>query len=302
MEVLTLNGKRYVKASKAAKDFGYATDYVGQLCRTGAVDAHLVGRTWYVNPDVLGAHRVEKKRNARSKAREYAKKSIAESKLLTIKQNTKSYNSIAIRYKKDDEDLIPEVKKVSITSEEQIVPVEKNADIESESYTLVNKDKKIIMSGSIPVYDVEEETVLTDTTVLTPRIVRHQTPKLSKVITASEDEATESIPVSQPDFVRESGSVAHTTPTFSERLALQEETSGTPSEAEGTRAIQEIWGQDRLAVVRWYESRISFYIAIAIIALCPLTIFIESRISYSVESTSTSFHFDDKDIKNLLHK
>ena len=46
MEVLVLDGKNYVKASKAAKELGYATDYVGQLCRSGQVDAHLIGRTW----------------------------------------------------------------------------------------------------------------------------------------------------------------------------------------------------------------------------------------------------------------
>lgn len=61
MEVITINGLEYVKAAVLAKRYNYATDYIGQLCRTRKVDAQLVGRTWYVNPLSLDDHKGAKK-------------------------------------------------------------------------------------------------------------------------------------------------------------------------------------------------------------------------------------------------
>ncbi len=171
MEVLTLNGQKYVKASKAARDLGYASDYVGQLCRKGTVDAHLVGRTWYVNPETLGAHRVEKKRNARVKAREHARRSIEEAKSLRVKDDTKSYTNVAIRYEGDTKELLPEVRKVTINSYQK--KVERTDEPRSEKkYSVENENEKIMMSGTLKVRDAELEEEFTDTTILRPRIMR----------------------------------------------------------------------------------------------------------------------------------
>ena len=57
MDQVELDGKTYVKAAVVAKDFKYTTDYVGQLCRAKKVDAKLVGRAWFVNPDSIVKHR-----------------------------------------------------------------------------------------------------------------------------------------------------------------------------------------------------------------------------------------------------
>ncbi len=57
MEVLVIDGVEYVKASILARRFKYTSDYVGQLCRSGKVDAKLVGRTWYVATDSLTGHK-----------------------------------------------------------------------------------------------------------------------------------------------------------------------------------------------------------------------------------------------------
>ncbi len=297
MEALTLNGKRYIKASKAAKDFGYATDYVGQLCRTGAVDAHLVGRTWYVNPDVLGAHRVEKKRNARAKAREYAKKSIEESKTLSINQNTKSFRNIPIRYKTDESELIPDVKKVNIVSEEQLAPVPK--DTETETYTLLNKDKKIIMSGTIPVYDVEEETVLTDTTILKPHIVRHsgvtQINTVSKRVTPKEafDDGG-STTLSEPSPKKAS---------FSEKLTRAEVGGAEEVEVVVKETSANTQGTpDSLTKSTWYESNILFYGALLAIVLVPFSMFFERGIQYSNATTTEIIRLDSSDLKQYFNK
>jgi len=57
MDELILDNKKYVSSKRAARITGYAPDYVGQLCRSGKIDARLVGRTWYVNEDALINHR-----------------------------------------------------------------------------------------------------------------------------------------------------------------------------------------------------------------------------------------------------
>jgi hypothetical protein len=57
MEVISIDGVEYVKASNIAKRFKYTADYVGQLCRGRKVDAKLIGRTWYVNPLSLTSHK-----------------------------------------------------------------------------------------------------------------------------------------------------------------------------------------------------------------------------------------------------
>lgn len=54
---VTFDGVEYTKASHVAKEFGYTSDYIGQLCRAKKVNARLVGRSWFVNVPSLEAHR-----------------------------------------------------------------------------------------------------------------------------------------------------------------------------------------------------------------------------------------------------
>ncbi len=57
MKEVVINGLEYLPATILAKDFRYTTDYIGQLCRSKKVDAQLIGRSWYVNPLSLAAHK-----------------------------------------------------------------------------------------------------------------------------------------------------------------------------------------------------------------------------------------------------
>src|SRR3989338_6312597 len=43
------SGKEYISASRAAQKSGYASDYIGQLCRSGKIAGKLIGRTWYID-------------------------------------------------------------------------------------------------------------------------------------------------------------------------------------------------------------------------------------------------------------
>jgi len=177
MEVLVLDGKNYVKVSKAAKDLGYATDYVGQLCRSGKVDAHLIGRTWYVNQDDLSTHRVEKKRMSRIKAREQAKRSIEEHRT-KIKEPQNNYRNIAIQYEEDSSELIPKTKKLTVDSERFVVAP---SDDTPETF-IENKGEKVVMTGELHVVDVTDGPIDTDTIILRPSHIR-KSPK-EKVIDA----------------------------------------------------------------------------------------------------------------------
>jgi hypothetical protein len=293
MEVLTLNGKRYVKASKAAKDLGYATDYVGQLCRSGAVDAQLVGRTWYVDPDTLGAHRLEKKRNARVKAREYAKKSIAETRALRVEKSRNTYNNIAIRYEGDSEELIPEVKKLTIATSKIVAPKELPNEMEGKGYVIENKDKKILMSGSIPVYDADEETVLTDVTILTPKILR----TVRKKETAPEPEEEVQLDIKEEtDHETESESVAEPLP-FARKLAEREVVNDGAAGEESSPTLDIQQAEVPRSSARYLVLQIA---SLVIIALSAISVFLEAKSVYGNGAVEGSIAFDTENIVDYI--
>jgi hypothetical protein len=53
MDELTIGGKRYISARRAAREHRYHSDYIGQLVRAGKVVGQKVGRSWYVEEDSL---------------------------------------------------------------------------------------------------------------------------------------------------------------------------------------------------------------------------------------------------------
>lgn len=63
MDTVIFEGVEYIKSATAAKKFRYTNDYIGQLCRAKKVDARLIGRTWFVNPDSLVQHKKTKYAN-----------------------------------------------------------------------------------------------------------------------------------------------------------------------------------------------------------------------------------------------
>jgi hypothetical protein len=54
---LFFDGVEFISASQAAKKIGYASDYVGQLCRQEKIPCRLIGRTWYVDYSALVDHK-----------------------------------------------------------------------------------------------------------------------------------------------------------------------------------------------------------------------------------------------------
>ncbi len=274
MEVLVLDGKSYVKASKAAKELGYATDYVGQLCRGGQVDAHLIGRTWYVNQDNLSTHKVEKKRTSKAKAREYAKRTIEEHRKKNA-ETTNPYTHIAIRYERDDESLLPETKKLKIETtpvRRALREVEKGDDLSFE-----NKGETVSMSGTLNVVDVTDGPLDDDTVVLHPSSIH-----------ASEVANTEkeNVPLQRKVLPRVVVAPVIERKSFTERLEESNvSVAAVKASIPTTEAIQSIPEVTPIPAVSEVRPQISILACVAIILLVSLaslaTLSIQKCINYT---------------------
>ena len=76
MEHISVGGEKYVKASSIARELGYTADYVGQLARSGKIEAQLVGRSWFVNERSIQEHKRDRYRSTAAKSREALKESL----------------------------------------------------------------------------------------------------------------------------------------------------------------------------------------------------------------------------------
>lgn len=54
---MTIEGVDYISSKRAAEITGYAQDYVGQLARSGKIEARRVGGLWYVIAESILAHK-----------------------------------------------------------------------------------------------------------------------------------------------------------------------------------------------------------------------------------------------------
>lgn len=179
MDTVVLDGTEYLKASSAAKQFGYTPDYIGQLCRGKKVDARLVGRTWFVNPDSLVDHKkskYSKQKKSKLKNSDFLKKTKTISVVPVIKNKTmkslsnlvsdaKSSDSrkLKVKYELDDESLLPTITK-RVIAPPKMIRIEQ-ADAQKVK---VNGKKKtfnfkpsalpeVSMSGQIDVKPVKED-------------------------------------------------------------------------------------------------------------------------------------------------
>lgn len=267
METLVLNGKTYVKASKAARDLGYTSDYVGQLCRGKHVDAHLVGRTWYVNPDELSTHRVEKKRMSRVKAREQVHKSIEEHRQLHAQKIENNYKNVAIHYETDDGALIPKLRKLSI---ESTTPKEaEKKPVVDEAYTVENAGKKISFSGKLKIVDASDDVIDDATVVMSPKIDRH---------TMHRQEA-------HPDFFKKElehleETAVEEPQSIVEPVVQQEIVASTESIGEPQRGTEKVFHTTKIVL-----SIILFLI------IASASLFVESTWSYTKRDDTTGYTF-----------
>ncbi len=105
MDTVEIRGKTYKKATSLARELGYTTDYLGQLCREGKVKAELVGRTWYALPESVRDHKESRYRSVRAQTTKHLHQD-NRIKLRSIEtQPTAAKRSVT--YEPDTTDLFP---------------------------------------------------------------------------------------------------------------------------------------------------------------------------------------------------
>ena len=55
--VIVVEGVHYISSKRAAEILGYTQDYVGQLCRSGRMEARQIGRGWYIPEHIVSSER-----------------------------------------------------------------------------------------------------------------------------------------------------------------------------------------------------------------------------------------------------
>ena len=58
---LDFGGELYISSKRAASEYGYTKDYIGQMARSGKIAAKLIGRNWYVLESDLQSKRKHKR-------------------------------------------------------------------------------------------------------------------------------------------------------------------------------------------------------------------------------------------------
>lgn len=179
MDKVVLDGTTYVKASVAAKEFKYTADYVGQLCRAKKIDARLVGRTWFVNPESLVEHKSNKYSSLKTDSKtseESTDISInikAVSPVLTSKA-AKSINhslptnetrSLRVSYEQDEETLIPHINKQGSARTSKTISVKpydskkirvKGGVAKNTASFIADELPEVALSGKLTITPIEE--------------------------------------------------------------------------------------------------------------------------------------------------
>ena len=168
MDTIQHNGATYVKASTLAKRHRYTTDYLGQLCRAGKVDAQLVGRAWYVNEKSLLTHKIDRNKDTRSNeilskispevvAPDSEAVKVAIHSTLSKKTHRQffsdelrptvehNWQNRAVSYVDDSATLVPQVTNKIVTTLVQSLPTEKTVAIPID---LVEPEKVVVKDVS----------------------------------------------------------------------------------------------------------------------------------------------------------
>lgn len=131
MKNLKVDGVEYIKASEVAKQYGYTSDYIGQLCRSEKIEARLIGRSWYVDPSSLVQHKKDRYRSNQKKTSQIVKSDLQDLKKSAPQASPQPhfYNHVGYVkepvYQHDETDLIPDLKKITVVSTEEPQPEER---------------------------------------------------------------------------------------------------------------------------------------------------------------------------------
>lgn len=175
MKTLSIDNREFVKASVLARELGYTSDYIGQLCRGKKVTAKLVGRTWYVDRTSLTEHKRNRYKktspkeeahvshvNVTAKEEDTTKVPVAIKSSSTISDRNfytrVRQQPMSHRYDEDESDLIPLIKQTHKKLQVGLAEA-KNIAISSHTEQLTfqaEERKPLRFSGSLTVAEVED--------------------------------------------------------------------------------------------------------------------------------------------------
>ncbi len=94
---LILQDKNYISARRVHELFGYTSDYVGQLCRTGKLDCKMIGRSWFVTEKSIIDHKSTIQEIVKSKTKEKRRiaKKVYQSFVATVKAPTLTVSEVS---------------------------------------------------------------------------------------------------------------------------------------------------------------------------------------------------------------
>lgn len=171
MDCVTIDEVEYVKASVLAKKHNYTTDYIGQLCRARKVDAHLVGRTWYVFPPSLDGHKTTRYSELRSAENKLENSSIAtvsrRDVISAVSKNTIKSHSPHFqdrvfwknpKYQDDTSDLLPNIKKDVPQAQKMKIELAESERVRvvgtSKNVTMITQPMPaVVLAGTLKVLD-----------------------------------------------------------------------------------------------------------------------------------------------------
>ncbi len=219
MEIIKENGIVYTKASVLAKKFRYTSDYIGQLCRQGKVDCHLVGRSWYVSESSLLGHKDARYKDTKSvridektilnkddsnkiqvKPR-LSKLTSRQTATLSAHKNFEQYLlPVSSKYFSDETELLPQplrrinpvvptlAKLPVLPSEAEDLKISETVgDSEKLEFTAV---PEVYLQGNLTVQDVDFDSLDSDSTPVSLSDVAKNEPIVPEVPTASALKAT----------------------------------------------------------------------------------------------------------------
>ena len=269
MESLTVNGKNYIKASVAARDLGYTSDYVGQLCRSGKVDAMLVGRSWYVCKDSIKGHKSTRYRSTQTKSKESIKQ-------ILVNEHSHKKDIPQAAYDRDEAELFPVVKKTGVLEVElaDAHPVKIKSQTQRYSFETTELPR-IQFKGSLRVTDFEdteeEKSVLPEGAhVIHPTLIRDNGKKANNI-------AISDIPVR----------IIKTEVSLKKLTVLSEDSAGATQHAKIVRTEETV--VEERSIFTPVVSFVSFSLA-SLVVLCLLGL--ELHVSATSQSLTSSYQFD----------
>lgn len=137
---ITLDGRRYISVKRAAALADYTTDYVGQLCRGGKIEATRMGRNWYVDEASLIEHKqsqvFKEKQSESSDETSVPIRAIGrEPKRQPFRASSSLFRRSFIVYRHDDRPLLPQLMRREEEREEK-----KPAPAQPQQYTVSLRD------------------------------------------------------------------------------------------------------------------------------------------------------------------